>query len=254
MKKLKVFFCVALLFISNGLVFADYIKPALVSEHVWNEVLPYLMPDDHPARKKLDKLFNSFRVTENARSISKAGFKNYIPGQFSHAIVSKNKKIKGYYFKFYSDEQYIEDESKQWLERAFEARSLAAAIRSHGYDHYFSVPEKWIYPLPDFPKSNSPHPKSFILVAKCLDIEKRKKSREKWRSKVTPALLDALYILVVQEGLNDSLIASNLPFTKNNKLAFIDLEHHHKWPIPFYKLNTYLNSEMQAYWKSLTHQ
>ncbi len=252
MKKFKQFFFVPLLFILSCSAYAGYSKPVLVSDYVWNEVQPYLLPDDHPAKRKLDKLFHSFRVTENTSSIIKAGFKNYIPGQFSKAIVSKNKKIKDYYFKFYSDEQIIENESKQWVDRAFEAKSLQRAIRDHGYDKYFVVPNKWIYPIPDSPISKSPQPKSFILVASSLGIEKGSKNRQKWKTKVTPSMLDALYIIVEQEGLNDSLIASNLPFTKNNKLAFIDLEHHHNRPIPYFKLLHYLNSEMKAHWNGLT--
>lgn len=229
-----------------------YTKPNLVSEEVWNDVQPYLLPEKHPLKNKLDRLFTSFRVTLNAESILKAGFSKANPGLFSHAIIAKNETFPGYYFKFYSDDQAIDEESKQWINRAFEAKKLKQAINNHQYQKYFVVPKKWIYPLPDLPKSKGRYPKSFILIAEKIDITKRSMNIHKWRTVPTKKLLNAVFVITEQEGLVDSLVAHNLPFTYDNRLAFIDLEHHHQWPVPFYKLLNFLNPEMQKYWKELT--
>lgn len=230
----------------------NHVKPDLVSENVWKEIQPYLLPINHPLKKKLDALFTSSRVTLNTKSIENAGFTKSIPAQFSHAIIAKNESIPGYYFKFYSDEQEIDVESKQWIDRAFEARALKEAVILHGYQKYFVVPKKWIYPIPNTPVSTGPYPKSFILIAEKIKIAKRSNNLYKWRTLPTKKLLNAIWVLTEQEGLVDSLVAHNLPFTYDNRLAFIDLEHHHHWPVPFYKLLDFLNSEMQSYWNELT--
>lgn len=239
-------------FISFSCFAGSYQKPALVSEAVWNDVQPYLLPYEHPLRKKMDNLFKSFRVTENMRSIQKAGFEKWEPAFFSKAIISRNPKIdSGYYFKFYSDEQDIPVESLQWINRAFEAKNLAKVIKKYGYQEYFIVPKKWIYPIPDGPKSQSAFPKNFILIAKKIDIEIRSKSRYKWNHKVTKEMLKALYTIVETEGLVDSLSSHNVPFSKNNKLVFVDLEQHHQWPVHYQTLLQYLNPSMQSYWQRL---
>jgi len=229
----------------------EYIKPSDVSDDVWSEVKPYLLPFDHPLKNKLDKLFTTFRVTDNPATVKKAGFLRSTPAAFSNAIVSRNENLSGYYFKFYHDHQQIDVESKQWIDRAFEARSLKKAIKDHGYQKYFKVPKKWIYLIPDNPQSTGPYPKHFILIATKINTTKGHINRFKWQTEVSRKLLDAVWIINQQEGLVDSCVGHNLPFTKDNKLAYIDLEQHHKWPVPFHRLNGYLNPEMQDYWKKL---
>ncbi|HRD55536.1 MAG TPA: hypothetical protein PLC42_03975 [Parachlamydiaceae bacterium] len=239
-------------FVFTFSLFADYQKPSLVSNNVWKDIQPYLLPYNHPLRKKMDKLFKSFRVTENAKSLQKAGFERWEPAFFSKAIISKNERIDdGYYFKFYSDEQDIAVESEQWINRAFEARNLAKTIKNLGYQDFFIVPKKWIYPIPDVPRSKSAFPKNFILIAKKIGIEKSTTSRYKWQNRITKKMLKALYTVIEKEGLVDSLASHNVPFSKDDKLVFVDLEHHHKWPVPFEKLLKYLNPSMQIYWKQL---
>jgi hypothetical protein len=229
----------------------QFLKPHDVSNHVWEDVKPYLMPASHPIKKKMDKLFSSFRVTENEQSIKKAGFLRTKPAHFSKAIVSRNDDLKGYYFKFYNDEQEIDVESKQWIDRAFEAKSLKKTITDYGFKKYFEVPEKWIYIIPDHPKSNGPYPKHFVLVAKKLDVLHGFHNRNKWKKNITPKILNAIWTVIEKEGLIDSVVGHNLPFTEDGKLAFIDLEQHHIWPVPFGRLTEYLSPKMQVYWEEL---
>ena len=60
-------------------------------------------------------------------------------------------------------------------------------------------------------------------------------------------------IFLTEEGLKDSVFPDNIPFTKDGKMAFIDTEHHHLWPVDYYRLERYLSPEMKTYWKNLTH-
>lgn len=255
MKTFYKFICLTLGFIIHSsiccAVTPAYKKPAKVTNEVWNEVQPYLLPMNHPLKKKMDKLFTSFRVTENEASLRRAGFQKTTPAAFSNAIISKNDHLSGYYFKFYDDQQQIDVESKQWVDRASEAKSLQRAIIAHGYEEFFKVPKKWIYLIPENPKSNGPQPKNFILVATQIDIVKRSVNHYKWENNVTRKLLRAVWTLTNEEGLVDSCVAHNLTFTTDDKLAFVDLEQHHKWPVPFHRLNRYLSPKMQDYWNHL---
>lgn len=64
---------------------------------------------------------------------------------------------------------------------------------------------------------------------------------------MTPKLLEAFYYLVKSEGLSDSVYAFNLPFCRDGKLAFIDTEHHHEWPVYFQRTLKYLSEPMQKF-------
>lgn len=229
-----------------------YVKPESVSDEEWENIVPYLMPMDHPIKKKMDRIFTHRRVTQNNENIIAAGFLTSKKGVYSHAIITKHKKLKDYFFKFYSDEQQIDIESAQWVNRAHAARAVKKAIEEHHFQKYFKVAKKWIYLIPEIPVSNGSYPKHFILVATNLDLHEKKVSRKMWETEATPKLLHAVWTLMEQEGLADSLVAHNLPFAKDGRLALVDLEHHGFWPLPYYKLTHYLNPKMQDYWLSLT--
>lgn len=248
----KFFSLIFLLSIVQLTLCFGYVKPQSVSDEEWKNVVPYLMPMDHPIKKKLDRIFTHRRVTENHQNIIASGFLTAKPGVYSHAIITKHKKLKDYFFKFYSDEQQIDIESAQWVKRAFAARSVKKAIEELNFAKYFKVAKKWIYLIPENPVSSGPYPKHFILVATDLQLEEKKVSRRMWSTEATPKLLHAVWTLMEREGLIDSLVAHNLPFAKDGRLALVDLEHHGFWPLPYYKLTHYLNPEMQAYWLSLT--
>jgi len=228
-------------------------RPAHIDPAVWAQVEPYVMPNDHPIKAKLDKLFSKTRVLLNAHTLAKAGFKKTKPGQFSKAIVSTNSHFKNYLFKMYSDEQRGLSDWQQWVDRASGAISAQESINRHGYQSYFVVPKKWIYVLPE-----NPAPpvylerKNFILVVEDMHILKKSDNYGLWKSaSITPALLDALYILTQEQGLADSTLPFNIPFTKRGKIALIDLEINHKWTVPFERLTRYLSPAMRQYWEGL---
>lgn len=72
-----------------------------------------------------------------------------------------------------------------------------------------------------------------------------------WRQEVSKDLLNALYNLLQMLGLIDSVYITNIPFAKDGKIAFIDTEHFHKWPVKFNRLSHSLSNEMNLYWMSL---
>lgn len=237
------------LFFAKALPFGNrtYANP-YVHADTWNTVSPYFLPENHPIKAQLDRIFSEHRAILNEASLKRAKFKNATPGRFSHTVVTTHSKLKGYFVKLFTDYQHI-DEVRQLMKRINGARIIKDAIIKHGYQLLCKVPNKWIYPLPPEP---SPPPgtfrKNFILIAEDMDIYGKVKNYSRWRGKkMTEEKVKAVYTLLQEEGLSDSVFAFNVPFTKDGRLAFIDTEHFHNWPVKFEKMMRYLSPSMQKY-------
>ncbi len=232
-----------------------YTPSPYVTESIWNEVRPYLLPENHPVKPKLDRMFSARRVTLSSRTFKRAGFPRSRIGRVSHVMASNHPELLGYYIKAFADTDLkIKEDWKKWIIRIQGAHSIRKCIERHGYQAKFKVPNKWIYPLP--PEPSPPHSnqclrKNFILVAEDMKIYDQESNKKRYKTKMTTELLNNLYTILQEEGLFDSVYAFNVPFSKDGKLAFVDTEHHHRWPVPFYKLNKYFSSHMAKYWKYL---
>lgn len=226
--------------------------------HVWKQLSPYFLPDDHPVKAKLDKIFSASRVITSSDTVGRAGFLKPHPRPCSQTIVTKHPKLKGYFLKFFTDDQTQKSDWKEYLKRLSGADSIRKAIEKHNYQSYFVVPQKWIYPLPTkwAPKKHGGEVKSFILVVEDMNILDKKDNYRRWSSAaMTPARVKALYTIIQELGLNDSVRAFNLPFTKtDNVQAFIDTERHHHWPIHFSVMATYLSKPMARYLQSVVRK
>lgn len=233
-----------------------YVRPPSVSREAWERMRPYFLPENHPVRHKLDRLFRK-RILLNESTVAKAGFLTPQPRSFSHCIVSKHSRIKGFVFKFYTDQQ-SNDEVRALKKRINGAREIRRSIQKLGWGDIFLVPKKFIYPLPPQPAPPSHlHRKHFILLAEEMDIFSGVANRNKWGQKITPLLLQGVYSIVTDAGLCDSLIPSNIPFMRNKEdkvLVFIDTEHFHEWSIPYDRISPYLSPKMQRAWHKLVNR
>jgi hypothetical protein len=234
---------------------APFKRSPHVSEEIWTIVKPHLLPANHPARAKLDRLFSSRRVIRSPNTFKEAGFTRYRPGRFSRIMASGHPHLKGYFIKAFADtELTITADWMKLMHRIEGAKSIRACIKKHGYEKKFTVPHKWLYPLPAEP--SPPHSahylrKNFILVAEDMRIYDHEKNNKYYKKKMTPELIKALFTIIDEEGLADSLYAFNVPFCRDGRLAFIDTEHHHRWPIKYEKFKKYFSSDMGRYWDSL---
>lgn len=231
---------------------ATYTKPAHIDSATWEQVTPYFLPFDHPIRPKLDKIFST-RVSKNSSTLKAAGFSKPKARHYSKNVVSKHPKLKGYIVKLFTDETVIDD-VYELLARIHGAQAARDSIERHQFQSIFVVPKKWIYPLPENPPPASNHiaRKNFILIAEDLDILNEAENARWWRSNaVTKQILDALYVVVQETGLDDSIIPVNIPFTRNWKIAFIDTTIYKRWPIRFYMLTSNLSGPMKKHWKML---
>ncbi len=232
----------------------EYECPPNVEKKVWDLVKPHLLPSNHHIKRVLDKIFSDSRVIADKESVECAGFLKPRQRQFSHAIVSKHPKLKDYLVKMYLDSSPI-CEWRQWLARIRGAKCAQRSIEQHQVQHLFKVPQKWIYPLPARSALPPGTPcKNFILVVENMHVYHRQKNQDRWKSSLmTKERLDALYLIISENGLSDSVYAFNVPFCRDGKQAFIDTEYHHR-PMTFERTLQFLSRPMAKYWEQIINK
>jgi len=239
---------------TGELTYKGYVCPPAVSSEVWESVNPYLLPENHPIKSSLDHIFTASRVIQSKKSMVEAGFTIISSGKFSHVIVASHLNLKGYIVKLFLDSEPKVMDWSAWKNRILGALSIKNAIDRHGWKDVFKVAKKWIYPLPPSPNTGShpSHPKNFILIVQDMQILKSKSNFGMWKSpSMTREKLDKIYVLLQEEGLWDSVYPFNFPFCKDGRLAIVDTEYHHRWPIRFSYLTNYLCPSLQKYWVQL---
>lgn len=237
-------------------ILCGYDKSPYVSEELWMEVQPYLLPERHPAKKKLDKIFNKVRATLSPEAMKSAGFKCKLR-QPNHLVAAKHRLLKGYLVKVFMDSQTMipEEEAYFWIHRIKGAHLIRDSINRHKYNAIMKVPQKWIYPLP----KNPPLPdgdyfrRNFILVVEDMQILNDDKNTRYYRKKMTPELLEALYTMLTENVLIDSIYINNIPFSYDGRIAFIDTEHYLTdiKPLRLHRLTYRFSKKMQYYWEKL---
>lgn len=251
--KKTVFLLFALFFIYNPSY--GYDKNPYVDSAIWQELSPYFLPEDHPIKPSLDKIFEKERVVRSTQTVKEAGFKFVRSPTSKRVQVVKHPKLKGYLLKFFMDEQPYDGTWVDFAARIEGAKRIERAVSKHGYQHLFKVPKKWIYPLPSY------HPhfpglirKNFVLVVEDMNVLKKRKNYFFWRSvAIDKERMKAIYILLQEQGLFDSVYPDNIPFCKDGKQAFVDTQHFQQWPIPFDRMMPFVRPEMQIYLNELIH-
>ena len=233
---------------------SDYLYNPWVPPALWEDLKPYFLPVNHPIKANLDRLFHRNRATLSLESFKNAGFQARFHSRVN-LVIGQHAQFQGYLFKVYLDTQPDICEWSNWVRRIEGAHAIKACIKRHGYKH-FSVPSKWIYPLPQDPSppfSEKYHRKNYILIVEDMHLVNSTQNLKSFKKKMTPQLLKELYTILSEEGLIDSVYPDNIPFTKRGQIAFIDTEHHHLAPIPYDKLTPFLSADMQDYWQSITN-
>lgn len=230
---------------------SEYVKPAHISEEVWAETEPKLIPFNHPAKKKLDKIFSKASVLDNMVNLHKAGFEFIEVRNPVHTLIGKHTQLKGYIVKLFTNMQQERKEWLYWLRRIKGAELIAEAIEEKGYGHMMKVPKKWLYLIE---ANHDPDKKTFVLVAEDMKLFDDKVNKKLWKNRMTHELLFAIYDMMESLGLYDSNYIDNIPFSKDFRIAFIDTEHYLDWPIAYRKLNLRLSDEIREYWLQITGQ
>lgn len=237
----------------NLAALSPYERNTQVVDYVWNALQPYFVPEYSEEKAALDTIFAERGVLKSLRSLSKAGF-HLITNPKSKIIVLSHPYLEGYLVKAYLESEDI-PEWDCWLRRARGARIVREAISRHGYEHILKVPRKWVYPLPENPSpvKEGTFRKYFVLLVEKMDILDDKKNRKAFKKQMTREILGALYTLLMENLMIDSVYADNIPFCKDGKIAFVDTEYtgDRTRDVPLSALGQYLSPAMLAEWEQL---
>lgn len=179
-----------------------------------------LLPSDHPLRIQLNGLFQDSKMFQSQATFRKAGF---IVNSRAHrgCMVARHPRLRTYVFKKFVDSISQQSQIQNYRARITGARLLGAFIKDHQLKHIV-VPQKWLYRLPSrfsHPITKAP---SYILVAEWIDLCSIELSQKAYYSIPLPVLNELCLVVYRFRGLDS--IVGNMPFTKNNKIAFVDTE------------------------------
>lgn len=218
------------------------------------EIDPFLLPKNHPAKQMLDQIFSKKGVLSSRKKMEAAGFKTRTKKtMYGHLILARHPKLPGYFIKAYLNTTVLQHPPHtHWIRRIVGAQYVQKAIEDNHTEHLFKVPRKWLY----FAASNLPleENKDCILIEDNMRIVSNSENRKLWRTAITEEILDYLYEMVRDNGLDDSVRPANVWFSKDGKLSFVDTGHHHRWPIRYRSLNRFLSPSMCEYWKRISGQ
>jgi hypothetical protein len=221
-----------------------------LSAHV-PRVEQYLMSDKHAAKKTLDAIFSPTYVLASQETLKEAGFLMHKPRDPRQLIAAKHPFLPGYLIKVFLDtHSEVQNEGMFWIDRIIGARLIQRSIDEHHYNHLMKVPQKWIYALPN------PGRRKYVLVVENMNLLSPAKNQERYQKKIDKEHLDALYTILTENLLIDSVYIDNIPFCTDGKIAFVDTEHFQTMvkPLLLGKLLPKLSKEMQEYWKTLMRE
>lgn len=252
---LRFLVCLAFIFVSASK--ADYKElknNPYVGSSERHAVKEGLMPRDHPIRPILDALFSDARVTATTKSLRKAGFRILKSQPRSFILVVKHPSLPGYLIKLHLDSEVRQKRGHPgwyWFaKRVYGAKQIARCIDKKEIRH-FKVPGKWLYPLPVYPLHRpGSDRKNVVLVVEDMKLLSREDNYNAWKTLITRKHLDELYTILKKCG-GSSLRPSNIPFSRDGKIAFIDTEYPGATP-RYSDIRPYLSRPMQAYWDKLT--
>lgn len=233
------------------LAYPNFDKNPVIYKSMKAEIAPYLLPQNHPMKPVLDDIFSRSRITHSVETLKEAGFDILFIKDSSFIIVARHHRVPGYLFKMYLDSEIrtrLNKPSWKWLvDRCIGAKRIKKIIKQNKIKH-FTVPDKWIYPLPPIPAQCIQHP--VILLVQDMNLVKRAETIEAWKTQVTRKHLDELHAILSQ-GCGSNFLSSNVPYTKDGKFTFIDTEYP-KRSITLSKVKIYIASELHAYWDEIT--
>lgn len=231
-----------------------YVRNPYVNQTLWDELKPYFLPENHPAKKPLDAIFSKKRILSSRKAMKHAGFDVFKHPQ-RDIVIARHPEIRGYIIKAYLDNKQI-DEWAWWKKRIDGVRQVQECIDRNHFGNMMKTPKKWIYPLPSEPSppgSLSSRRKNFILIAEDMFILPKKENLRAYKEFMTPLLLNAIFIVLTENLLVDSIFIPNIPFSYDGKIAVLDTEHFNNVnrPMKLWKMLRYLSPEMRAYWREL---
>lgn len=223
----------------------------LINSAMHRRMKPHLLPQNHPIKPIVDILFST-AVTENIASFTAAGFQILFDQPTSFVKVCSHPCTPGYLYKIYLDDEVRQKSHRpgwHWLCNRCEGADKIRRFIKKKKIKYFSVPDKFLYPLAHH-NPNSPCPQPVVLIVTDMHIASEHRTLAAWKTKVTKKHLDELHSILTQAGGGSRFLSGNVPYTHGGKFAFVDTEYP-KRKVNVEKVAAYLSPEMQKYWHKI---
>ena len=215
----------------------------------------FLLPSNHSAKPTLDQLFTNSRASQDPQTLENAGFKLLSKQGRSFIHVANHPLLPEYLLKAVVDSELRKKAGKPewlWFSRRCEcAKKIEHLIKKHKIKS-FTVPQKWIYPLPLQPSPPSTanySQKPVVLLVKKMNLVPYAKTLDEWKHHVNKAKLKELYTIVSRIP-RVSIRPDNIPLTTDGQFAFVDTEYRSGAPAYDF-IRSHLSKEMQKYWDHL---
>lgn len=184
-----------------------------------------LLPSDHPLQNKLKKLFKKENMFNSPQQLKRAGFQ-VLDRVHRGLMVAGHPSMNNYLIKKFQNKVSQDEQLENYLRRINGARALGNFIRSNDLKHII-VPQKWLYALPERFSDPKRKKKTYILIVEKMDLCSGGKDPEgeiaqKYYTIEFDILREICRVVYHFRGLDSML--HNLPFTYQNKIAFIDTE------------------------------
>ena len=164
----------------------------------------------------VDQIADLFTDPDMFRSVDRYAAKGFkiVAHHPDKMMCGRHKRIRGYVFKKFND-SFPKSQIENYMRRIEGARLLRSFIADRGFVHV-TAPKKWLYELP------RAFDERYLVIAERLDLQDKEDTEKRYERIEVPQLIELATILYYFRGLNSTL--SNLPFTEDRKIAFVDTE------------------------------
>lgn len=218
-----------------------------------SEIEPYLLPKKHSAHPILEEIFAVKGVLSSIETMQDAGFNILIHRQGRGLILASHPLLPGFLIKTYLDTGNFVEWTR-WVRRAKGRERMQKFLDEHPqYSACMKVPKKWIFKIPKKGIGDSKKDsiaRKYILLVEDMKLVSKIKNEKLYKEAITYQALDGLYLIIDETGFSDGHIG-NVPFSKDRRIAFIDTEYTHSWPVHFNWLTKWFSPSKQSYWEYL---
>lgn len=210
-----------------------------------------LLPSGHPLQSELNDIFKDkdFTLFNSPQDLRFAGFQ-VLDRVHRNLMVIGHPNTPNYLFKKFQNNVDEKTQLRNFVSRINGARNLQKFIRLNKLKHIVT-PKKWLYPLPKRFSNPDANEKAYLLVVEKIDIcgggsEIHGEVAQKYREIDIDILSELCAVVYYFRGLDSVL--HNMPFTHQDKIAFIDTERWNwKRSGYLYRAMPFLSPERQEY-------
>src|SRR5262249_14736545 len=147
---------------------------SLITNEMKTRIRNHLIPPKHRQKSVLDQLFIGSRPTLTTETLVSAGFNILHSQRYSHIQVVSHPQLVGWLLKLYTDnEKKLKWKLPGWewlVNRCLGAQNVRNLIKRKHFKS-FTVPDKYLYPLPELPCVPEEHiQQPIVLLVEDMNI------------------------------------------------------------------------------------